>query len=230
MCEGDPSLHRRRIMRPVDEICQAIDAALARASFRRTSDGFVMRQYEAVLDGMPVRASLSVFVDTGTVHRLTSGQATGYDFSIECQNGLPTRYVAGKSIPLLIGLGLHRVALPRVPECEARVDDLAWFESHLASPAARVALEMLAANASFVEQRPNVVHVKFTRMGITELPPLDDVLGAFVTLVRASAGPPAPRPSAPRLSDNRTLMMILITLGVLGVFAGCVGSYVALVD
>ena len=216
-------------MRPIEEIQGAIDDALARAGFRRTSDGFIMRTYETVLDGMRVTASLSVFIDTGTAHRLTSRRATGYDFAMECENGLSTRYVIGTSIPLLLGRGLPQVPFPAVPEARAFADDVPWLSSRLLSDAMRPAVEGLASHASFIEQRPGTFHVKFTRLGITELPPLDAVIGAFASIVRASMVPPLPKPAAARLSDNRVLMMVLVTVGVLGGFAGCFWSYYMLV-
>ena len=191
-------------MRPIAELCAEVDHALQQVSLQLTNDGFVNRRYEGTLDGLPLRGALSLFMDTGSNIRLTSGQATGYQLSLEYDNGLPTRWVMGHDIPVLLGAGLTRVANV-TPKALLRADDTAWAGRFL-SPEVKPAFTHLA---------------EVRRFGDTTLPPLLPLLHAFAAVARASQAAPAPRPSKARLADNRALMMVLITLAVLATFGTC---------
>ena len=206
-------------MRPIAELCTEVDQGLQQVSLQLTNDGFVSRRYEGTLDGRALRAGLSLFVDTGGPHRLTSGQATGYQLSLEYDNGLPTRWVMGTDIPLLLRRGLTRVANV-TPSALLRADDTAWAGRFL-SPEVKPAFTHLAEVATFAEQRPGVMQLQVRRFGDTTLPPLLPLLHAFAAVARASQAAPAPRPSKARLADNRALMMVLITLAVLATFGTC---------
>lgn len=206
-------------MRPIAELCTEVDQALQQVSLQLTNDGFVNRGYQGTLDGRPLRGALSLFMDTGSNVRLTTGQATGYQLSLEYDNGLPTRWVMGTDIPLLIGAGLTRVANV-TPKALLRADDAAWAGRFLA-PEVRPAFTQLAEVATFMEQRPGVMQLQVRRFGDTTLPPLLPLLHAFAAVARASQQAPAPRASGSRLSDNRGLMMLLITVAVLATFGTC---------
>lgn len=211
----------------VGEVAAAVDAELARASFVRTSSDadFIMRSYRTTLDGMPLCASLSVFLDPGTPHRLTSGHATGFELAVECTNGLATRWIVGQ-VPLLIGLGLRSAGQLAASgsanrATELRVDDVEWAQARLLCAATRPALEALVGASTFVEQRPNILAAKVLRFGSTELPAIGPWLDAFAAVARASLLAPAPRVAAPRLTDNRPLMILLVALFVIGAFVSC---------
>lgn len=209
-------------MKPLPQLFAEVDDGLARVGLlRRSGPGeLVARSYETHLDGMPLRATLSVLVDTGTVHRLTSGQATGYVLSVECQNGLATRWLVGASLPLLVGLGLPKLG-PVSPGNELRADDEGWARSRLLAGPARGALEGLLAVGAVVEQRPGILEARLSRLGDTHVPDLARWMEAFASLVRLSQMPPNPRVAGARLTDNRGLMMALLSVVVVGVFLGC---------
>ncbi|MCB9628216.1 MAG: hypothetical protein H6725_12650 [Sandaracinaceae bacterium] len=208
-------------MRPIEELCNEVDHALTSVGMSMTNGGFVKRTHTGTLDGMRLEATLSVFMDTGAPTRLTTGNATGYVLSIECHNGVATRWVMGKEIPVLLGAGLTRVA--NITErAMLRADDTDWAARFLA-PSVKQAFTLLAEHGTFTEQRPGVLQLQVRRLGSTELPPLPALLQAFAALSATSLQPPAPRHAKARLADNRGLVVTLIAVAVIASVSVCGG-------
>lgn len=215
-------------MKPVDQLCSEIDAALAVAGLRCVGGPFVARKYEATFDGRPLRATLSVFLDTGNRFRGSTLQAVSYQVTIELENGLPTRWLAARFVPLLLRAGLPTIAT-LANGAEFRADDAAWSSARFGAGEGRAAIESLAAHAELVEQRPGLFQVQMRRIADAPAPDFRAELDAFATIARLSAQPPAPKVAASRFTDHRSLMLALIAVVVLGGALGCVASYVALV-
>jgi hypothetical protein len=205
-------------MRPIEELCAEVDAALAQFSMTRTHDGYIARKYAGTLDAQPLRAGLSVFTDPNQT-TLKAKTALGYQLSFELDNGLETRWALGEQIPWLVGRGLARVAHV-TPKAPLLADDPAWAERLLTNEL-KPACARLAQGATFAEQRPGVLQLQIRQMQSTALPELAPLMEAFASVARASARPPSPRPVTPRLSDKRGLVVALIAVATIVTLTTC---------
>lgn len=215
-------------MRPVEELIGQIDEALAASSFRCLGGSFVHRSYETTLDGYPLRATLSVFVDPGTRHRGSTLKATGFELVVEWHQGLSARFMAARFVPVLLRGGTT-VVEALGGGAELRAHDVDWARAHLLNPQVRPALEYLAANTEGPEQRPGILTVRIRRAAAAEAPDFRRDLDALAVVGRASLVPPSPVPAPPRFADRRGVLMVLIAVGVVATFLLCGFGYYALV-
>ncbi len=208
------------MLREPQQICEVIDAQLTAAGFHVSGGTIVQRIYLGSLAGLAVRGELSVMTPSQLI-------LPGYVLTVEAQTGVPTRWVGGKEVPLLLGRGLASVGA--IDGAIIRADDPGWARRLTDDPGARAALAALLSEVSFVEHLPSgALRMQLQRPSRPVVPPLAPLVLAFEHLLRVVCSAPPPRPAAARWTDNRTLLMVLVTVVVLGLFGAAVALAMAL--
>ena len=201
-------------MSTVDDLTHQIDTGLAAAGFRLVQPGHIRRKYEGALGGVFATADLNIML-------VALSTPSGYTLTFEARTPAPARWVAGARIPLLLRGGLTAVEDP--PHgLLLRAHDPAWARRFVDHAPSKDALRAVLAEATFVEHRPGgELQVQLQRLASLAVPDLPRLAHAIGAVVATACAPPHPAPAPARWSDNRTLVMAVITIGVLG-FLGIV--------
>jgi hypothetical protein len=197
------------------EFMPAFDATLARAGLQcHGGTPRIERTYTGAIGGRQARAKLSVTTDQNDVR-----YGTGFYLTIEVDTGLPARLAAGRNVPLLVGRGLEELpgVWPAIPNVALRAHDHQWARRFCDDQQTAGAMTSILQRAEYIEHRPGTLQLMIQDRPLSTecfnwLPPLVSAFG-FVT--QAAMMPPAPTPAPTRWSDNRALLVAVISLGVI---------------
>lgn len=199
-------------MSTVEHLAHQLDSGLAAAGFRLVAGGTIRRRYDGALGGLPATADVSVML-------VGPSTPSGYTLTFEVKTPAPARWVAGQRIPLLLRGGLTAVDEPPHGPL-LRAHDPGWARRFVEHGPSRDALRAVLAEANFVEHRPGgELVVQLQRLASLTVPDLPRLARAVGAVVATASAPPLPAPAPARWSDDRTLAMAVVTVGVLGFLA-----------
>jgi hypothetical protein len=193
----------------LEYLAHQLDVGLAAAGFRLLVGGSIRRKYEGALGGMPATADVSIML-------VAPSTPSGYTLTLGVRTPAPARWVAGQRIPLLLRAGLTSVDDPPHGPL-LRAHDAEWARRFVEHAPSREALRAVLAEATFVEHRPGgELEVQVQRLASVVVPDVPRLAHAVGVVAATAAAPPLPAPAPARWSDDRTLVMAVITIGVLG--------------